>query len=144
MYGTQKGWDLVSCPYYQDLTRTCIQYFPRVVRHSDFETCTSDSYQNCLAFIALKSGFRCRYQNQCLEDLVRSLPLLAKMFIEDDQTISLFRQMVEKYCSSEQNHVRCACFSLWEQGIHPPVELLPDGKKFRLRDLVLRRQIIIE
>jgi hypothetical protein len=112
--------------------------------HSDFETCESEEYQNCLAYIALKSDFRCTYQNQCLEDLVLHVPILAKFFIEDHKTIELFKQMVTKYCSSQENHKTCACFLLWEQGIHPPFELLPNGKKFRLRDLVLRREVIIE
>lgn len=76
--------------------------------------------------------------------MVLQVPILAKFFIEDHQTIELFKTMVQKYCSSEQNHVNCACFKLWEQGIHPPVELLPDGKKYRLRDLLLRRQIVLE
>jgi hypothetical protein len=134
----------MGCPYYQDFTRTCIEYFPRVMIHSDFETCASDSYQNCLGFLALHSGFRCRYQNQCFEDLVSDVPILAKFFVQNSRTIQLFKQMIQRYCSSEQNHVNCACFILWEQGIHPPVELLPDGKKFRLRDLIRRKQIILE
>jgi hypothetical protein len=134
----------MSCPYYEDLTRTCIQYFPRVVQHSNFTVCESDNYLNCLAYIALQSGFRCKYQNLCLEDLVLNVPLLAKFLIEDDRTIQLFKSMAEKYCSSEQNHSNCACFKLLEQGIHPPVELLPDGKKFRLRDIILKKEIVIE
>jgi hypothetical protein len=134
----------MRCPYYEDFTRTCIQFFPRVMNHTSFTTCESDKYQNCLAFIALKSGFRCKYQNLCLEDLVLNVPILAKFFVEDDRTVKLFKSMTEKYCSSEQGHGSCACFKLLEQGIHPPVELLPDGKKFRLRDLLLRREIVVE
>jgi len=80
----------MSCSYYEDLTRTCIQYFPRVVQHSNFTVCESDNYLNCLAYIALQSGFRCKYQNLCLEDLVLNVPLLAKFLIEDDRTIQLF------------------------------------------------------
>ena len=135
----------MSCPYYQDLTRDCIQYFPRVVKHADFSVCQSaDKYTDCLAYVALSSGFRCKYQNNCLEDLILNQPLLAKLFIEDDRTIQFFKQMSQKYCSSEQNHLNCACFRLWEQGIHPPVELLPDGKKFRLKDLIFKKEIILE
>jgi hypothetical protein len=134
----------MSCPHYQDLTRTCIQYFPRVVSHSDFSVCQSEAYTDCLAYIALSAKFHCKYQNNCLEDLVVNIPLLAKLFIEDDRTIRFFKQMTEKYCFSEKNHSSCACFKLWEQGIHPPVELLPDGKKFRLRDILLKKEIILE
>jgi hypothetical protein len=134
----------MSCPHYEDLTRTCIQFFPHVMNHTSFSTCESDNHINCLAYIALKSGFRCKYQNLCLEDLVLNVPVLAKFFVEDDRTIQLFKSMTEKYCSSEQHHVECACYKLLEQGIHPPVELLPDGKKFRLRDLILKKEIVIE
>ena len=138
------GWDCMGCPHYEDFTRTCIRFFPRVINITSFSTCESDKYFDCLAYIALKSSFRCKYQNQCLEDLVLNMPTLTKFFVEDDRNIQLFKSMVQKYCSSEQNHAQCACFKLLEQGIHPPVELLPDGKKFRLRDLILKREIIIE
>jgi len=114
------------------------------VQHSDFKICESDAFKNCLAYVALQSGFRCKYQNNCLEDLVLEEPILAKFFIEDHKTIQLFKQMVEKYCSSEQNHENCACFKLWEQGIHPPTELLPNGKKLRVRDLIFRKEILLE
>lgn len=135
----------MGCPYYDDYTRNCVDFFPRVMKHSDFSICqSSDKYSDCLAFVALKSGFRCKYQNNCLEDLVMNQPLLAKFFIEDDRTIQFFKQMTQKYCSSEQNHLNCACFRLWEKGIHPPVELLPDGKRFRLRDLIFKKEIILE
>jgi hypothetical protein len=144
-YNNKKnGWDRMGCPHYEDFTRNCIQFFPHVMEYPSFGTCDSDNYRNCLAYIALLSGFRCKYQNLCLEDLVLHVPILAKFFIEDDRTIQLFKSMTEKYCSSEQNHTQCACFELLEQGIHPPVELLPDGKKFRLRDLIFKREIIIE
>jgi len=134
----------MSCPHYEDYTRSCIQYFPHVMKYPGFDTCDSGEYDNCLAYIALKSGFRCKYQNLCLQDLVLNVPLLVKFFIEDEKTILLFKRMTEKYCSSEQNHVHCACFKLLAQGVHPPVEFFPDGKKFRLRDLILKREIIVE
>jgi hypothetical protein len=134
----------MSCPHYQDLTRTCIQYFPRIIQHSDFSVCESDGHSECLVFIALKSGFRCEFMNNCIEDLVTNQPILAKLFIEDDWTIHYFKQVSQKYCTSVEKHVDCACYRLWVQGIHPPVELLPDGKKFRLRDLILKKEIILE
>ena len=52
--------------------------------------------------------------------------------------------MAEKYCSSKEKHVQCACYKFFEQGIHPPAELLPDEKKIRLRDIVYKKEIVIE
>ena len=134
----------MGCPYYQDLTRLCIQHFPRVMEYPSFGTCDSEDYHNCLAYITLMADFRCKYQNLCIEDLVLNIPFLVKFFIEDDKTFQFFKKVSERYCTSEQNHVNCACFKSYEQGIHPPVELLPDGKKFRLRDLVLRKELVLD
>lgn len=97
-----------------------------------------------MAYTALKTGFLCKYHSQCLEDLVADAPLIVKFFIEDEKTVKLFKSMAEKYCTSEINHRQCACFRLFEQGIHPPTELLPDGKKIRLQDLLLKKDIIVE
>jgi len=134
----------MACPHYVDYTRTCIGRFPRVLEYTSFVVCESDDYQTCLPYIALKSGFLCRYHVQCLEDLVTEMPALVKYFIEDEKTINLFKSMVEKYCACESMHRECACFKLFEQGIHPPTELLPDGKKLRLRDLIFKKEIVID
>ena len=134
----------MGCPYYQDLTRTCIQFFPRVVQHSDFTVCESDTYQGCLAYFVLQKAFRCKYQNRCLEIMSQELPWILKFFVEDEKIKNFFRETSEKYCSSEQNHVHCANYKLLEQGIKPPLELLPDGKKLRFRDILFKKQITIE
>jgi hypothetical protein len=135
----------MPCPHYSDYTRTCIQHFSRILEYSSFDVCESDDgYQNCLAFIALKSGFLCRYHLQCLEDNIKDMPFLVRYFIEDERTIDLFKDMVARYCSSEANHKSCACYKLFEQGVHPPVELMPDGQKLRLTDVLLKRKIVLK
>ncbi len=134
----------MNCPYYQDLTRTCIQSFPRVLLNTDFSVCESDAHSNCFAYVALQAPFHCKYERQCIEDLIQNQPLLSKLFIEDNRAIQLIKQMTSKYCFSEKRHKDCACFRLLEQGIRPPVELLPDGSKFRLRDLLLKKEITLE
>ncbi len=115
-----------------------------MIEYSSYTVCESEGYTNCLAYIALKTGFLCKYSSQCLEDLVGQMPILVKFFIEDDKTVKLFKNLAEKYCTSTENHSTCACFKLFEQGIHPPPELLPDGKKIRLRDLLFKKEIIVE
>lgn len=134
----------MSCPHYVDYTRTCIQHFPRVMEYPSFLVCESDNYRDCMAYIVLKTGFRCKYMNICLEDLVTAIPALVRHFIEDEKTMTMYKSMAEKYCTSESNVVKCACFKLFEQGIHPPTELLPDGTKVRLRDLLFKKEIVIE
>ncbi|HVQ00523.1 MAG TPA: hypothetical protein VMT57_03310 [Candidatus Thermoplasmatota archaeon] len=134
----------MSCPYYVDFTRTCIEHFPEVREYSSYSVCESEGFTSCLAYIALKTGYLCKYHKQCLLDLITEMPILVKFFIEDEKTVKLFKSMAEKYCTSEENNVRCACFQLFEKGIHPPTELLPDGKKIRLRDLLFKKEIVVE
>ncbi len=134
----------MSCPHYIDFTRTCIQHFPRVLEYTSFDICDSEEYHSCLAYIALKTGHLCKYHNQCLEDLVTDAPIIVKFYIEDEKTVKLFKSMAEKYCTSEKNNSQCASFKLFEQGIHPPTDLMPDGKKIRLRDLLFKKEIIVD
>ena len=58
--------------------------------------------------------------------------------------LNFFRETYEKYYSSEQNHVLCANYKLLEYGIKPPLELLPDGKKLHFRDILFKKESIIE
>ena len=136
--------DYMGCPYYQDYTRTCVQFFPRVVQHPDFQVCESDKYVNCLGYFVLQKDFRCKYQNNCLEIMAKELPWILKFFVEDAKVKRFFRQAVDKYCSSKQNHILCANYKLLEQGVKPPLELLPDGKKLRFRDILLKKEITLE
>jgi hypothetical protein len=134
----------MSCPHYVDFTRTCIRHFPRVLEYSSYTVCESEDYQNCLAYIALKTGFLCPFHLSCLEDLTTGTPIIVKYLIENEKMVKLFKSMAHKYCTSEENHRQCACFKLYEKGIHPPTELLPDGRKMRLRDLIFKRELTIE
>jgi len=45
----------MGCPYYQDYTRTCIEFFPRVIQHADFMICESEAYHACLAYVVLQT-----------------------------------------------------------------------------------------
>jgi hypothetical protein len=134
----------MSCPYYQDYTRECIQSFPKVMSHTSFSVCESEKYVNCYAYFALQAGFQCKYQDYCVNDLTSNIPIIARLFIENDVAMQVFKDSIQKYCSSKENHVYCACYKLHEMGIKPPVELLPDGSKFRLRDIILRKKIVLE
>lgn len=134
----------MGCPYYQDYTRTCIEFFPRVIQHSDFMICGSEAYHSCLAYVVLQKDFRCKYQNDCLEMMVQDVPWMLQFFIQDEKVKKFFREVIDTYCSSIQNHVLCANYKLLEQGIIPPVELMPDGRKLRFRDILFKRELTIE
>jgi hypothetical protein len=134
----------MSCPHYKDFTRMCITSFPNIRTHMDLTICGSENYKNCLAYAVLQKNFRCKYLDKCVDDAVKNIPQLIKYFVEDDKTIKIFKDIAEKYCTSELKHAQCANFKLFEEGIQPPFDLLPDGKKIRLRDIVLKKEIIIE
>ena len=136
--------EVMVCPYYKDYTRHCIDFFPRVVQYSDFSICESDTYENCLAYFVLQKKFRCKYVSTCSEFLIQEHHWIIKYFAEDEKVKNLFREAVDKYCSSEQNHVFCANYKLFEQGIKPPVELMPDGRKLRIRDILLKKELTLE
>jgi hypothetical protein len=75
---------------------------------------------------------------------VKSIPPLIKYFVEEENTMKLFREIIQKYCTSEVKHAQCANFKLFEQGIQPPIELLPNGKKVRISDILLKKEISID
>ena len=134
----------MSCPYYKDFTRMCITSFPNILNHTNYTTCESEDYHNCLYYLILEKNFRCNYIKQCVDDVVEGIPLLVKYFVEDGKTIKIFKEIAEKYCTSELKHVQCANYKLYEQGIRPPLDLLPDGKRIHLRDILLKKEITLE
>jgi hypothetical protein len=136
--------ECMSCPYYEDFTRICITSFPHITNYTSFETCESENHQGCLIYAILQKNFKCKYLERCVEDAVKNIPILVKYFVEDDKTINIFREIAEKYCTSELKHAQCANYKLFEQGMQPPLDLLPDGKKIRLRDFLLKKEITIE
>jgi len=136
--------DCMSCPYYEDFTRLCITRFPHIRNYTSFETCQSEKHTDCLIFNVLQKKFNCKYLERCALDAVKSIPPLLKFFVEDDKTMKLFREIVVKYCTVEEKHVQCANYKLYEQGIQPPIELLPNGKKIKITDILLKKEITID
>jgi hypothetical protein len=134
----------MGCPYYEDFTRLCITLFPHIKNYMSFTTCESEKYCDCLVYNVLQKNFKCKYLERCVDDSVKNIPLLVKFFVEDDTTIKLFKEIAEKYCTSEVKHAQCENFKLFEQGIQPPIDLLPDGKKIHISDILLRKEITID
>jgi hypothetical protein len=92
----------------------------------------------------MRKDFKCKYLQRCIEKTITNVPGLTKHIIEDRTAIKIFKDIVEKYCTSEPQHVHCAGYKLFEQGVQPPLGLLPDGKKVRLRDILFKKEIVIE
>lgn len=134
----------MTCPYYEDFTRLCITRFPHIKNLMSFETCESDKHTNCLVYNVLQKKFNCKYLERCAEESVNGIPVLLKYFVEDDMTIKLFKEIVIKYCTVEERHTRCANFQMYEQGLQPPLELLPNGKKIKISDILLKKEIVID
>lgn len=134
----------MSCPYYEDFTRLCITRFPRIKNFMNFSTCQSEQPDNCVVYIVLHKPFNCKYLDRCAEEAMEEIPLLLKYIVEENTTIQLFKRILLKYCTSEQKHAECANFKSLEQGIEPPIELLPNGKKIKITDILLKKEITIE
>jgi hypothetical protein len=134
----------MNCPYYEDFTRNCIKYFPYIKNLTSFNTCESDAYQDCLVYNVLQKPFKCKYLEKCVNDAVKNIPALVRFFVEDNKTIKLFKTIAEKYCTSEIKHSHCENFKLFEQGIQPPLDLLPDGKRIHPSDILFKKEITIE
>lgn len=134
----------MGCPYYEDFTRLCITRFSHIKNYMSFETCESDKYTNCLVYNVLQKKFNCKYLEHCAEEAINGIPVLLKFFVEDDMTIKLFKDIVVKYCTVTEKHTQCANFQMYEQGLQPPLELLPNGKKIKITDILLRKEIKID
>jgi hypothetical protein len=136
--------ECMNCPYFEDFTRICITRFPSQINYTSYDTCQSENHTNCLIYNVLQKKFNCKYLERCAEDTVKAIPPLLKLFVEDGTTMKLFREIVLKYCTSEVRHAECANFKLYEQGIQPPIELLPNGKKVKVTDILLKREITVD
>lgn len=141
--GTQGGKHM-GCPYYEDFTRNCVQYLPHIQNLTSFSTCESDKYEHCLVYHFLKKEFKCKYIIPCVDDAIKNIPALVKLFVEDDWTIKLFKDIMEKYCTSDIKHTQCENYKLFEKGIHPPLDLLPDGKTIHLADLLFKKKLTVD
>jgi len=62
----------------------------------------------------------------------------------DMETGEIFYKLSVQYCLSQEKHITCAKFKIYEQGEKPPLNLFPDGKKVQITDLLLKRKIIEE
>jgi hypothetical protein len=62
----------------------------------------------------------------------------------DREMREIFYKLSVQYCLSQENHLACAKYKIYEQGEKPPLNLFPDGKKVHITDFLLKRKIFEE
>jgi hypothetical protein len=134
----------MSCPLYQDFTRTCITKFPDFLEFPTFDLCESDDYKECLAYLIFTSTFMCKYLTDCGTVYKKKIPTIIKKMLSEKETREIFYKFSAQYCVSRENHVNCAKYKLLSEGKIPPLNLFPDGSKSSLIDLLLKRRLITD
>jgi len=134
----------MSCPYFVDFTRDCIKTYPAIIQYKDFSACESDGYQKCLVYNILRSDFRCKYLDTCLNMFPEDIPEFFKLLNQDETIYAFVTKPTYHYCLSKDNNVRCARYKIKEEGKQPPPGLTPDGQNVSIADSLFKRKITLE
>ena len=111
----------MSCPLYEDYTRTCINQFKALVNFSDFEFCDSEEYKDCIFYNSITHPDQeCKFAKQCIQ---MHLDIPTEHFQID---INDLNQMAKYYCFSD-NKTNCAIYKRFESGKEVSPFLHPDG-----------------
>jgi hypothetical protein len=132
----------MGCPLYRDFTRTCIEKFPDFLMFPTFELCDSNDYNECIAHLIYYSPFVCPYLIPCGNAYKNNVPKVITKMLGEKETREMFYKYTAYYCISKENHTKCAKYQLLVEGKTPPINLLPDGSKSSIIDVILRRKII--
>ena len=136
--------DEMNCPLYQDFTRTCIKKFPEFIEFPTYSFCKSDDYKKCLAYIIYSSPFVCKYLVPCGNAYKKDVPIIITNMFGETETREIYYHLTVHYCLSQENHINCAKYKIYEQKKKPPLNLLPDGRRVHFIDALLKRKIIEE
>ena len=134
----------MSCPYFVDFTRDCIKTYPAIIQYKDFSACESEGYQKCLVYNILRSDFRCKYLDTCLNMFPSDIPEFFKLLNQDETIYAFVTKPTYHYCLSKDNNVRCARYKIKEEGKQPPPGLTPDGQNVNIADSLFKRKITLE
>jgi len=137
------GW-VMNCPHYIDFTRECIRQYPAIIRNKDYSKCESEEYHKCIIFNILKSDFRCKHLNSCLNMFPIDIPEFYKLLNQDDTIYSYVTEPTYQYCLSKDHYVQCERYKMKEKGENPPPGLTPDGRFVNIEDSIRKRQIILK
>ena len=134
----------MSCPYFVDFTRDCIKTYPAIIQYKDFSSCESEGYQKCLIYNILRSDFRCKYLDSCLNMFPDDIPEFFKLLNQDETIYAFVTKPTYHYCLSKDNNVRCARYKIKKEGKQPPPGLTPDGQNVSIADSLFKRKITLE
>jgi hypothetical protein len=133
----------MPCPYYKDDIRECLEEYFHLHQYNKTKYCESDEYIKCLVYLAVNSKIQCKYLDNCASSYDKKYSNLFKKIFDNENIRKFLYDMMTKYCFSE-NCVNCAKFKIYDVGDVPPLTLRPDGKKFHLSDILLKKEIVLE
>jgi len=133
----------MSCPLYQDFTRSCIKKFPDFLEFPTFDLCESDDYKECIAYLIFTSEFMCPYLTTCGNAYKKNIPKIITKMLGEKEIREIFYKYSVQYCISQESHITCAKYKLLSEGKIPPINLFPDGSKIHPAELILKRKLII-
>lgn len=134
----------MNCPYYIDFTRNCLKTYPMILKYRDYSLCESEKHHKCLIYTILKSDFRCKYLDSCLNMFPLHLPEFFKLLNEDDTIYEFVTKPIFDFCLSKKNNTKCARFKIKEERQEPPPGLNPNGQTVSIADTISKRKIILE
>ena len=127
----------MSCPYYEDFTRGCIEKFNWINEFSTFKTCESENYiEECILYHTMISDFNCKHINVCNESIAKQEPEFLELLANNKKIAKYAIDMCKSYCLSPENSKKCARYSYFSQGKIPSVEITADGKGINLKQIL--------
>jgi hypothetical protein len=133
----------MSCPLYQDFTRSCVKKFPDFLEFPTFDLCASDDYKNCIAYVIFNSEFICPYLTTCGNAYKKNIPKIITKMLDEKEIREIFYKFSVQYCISQESHITCAKYKFLSEGKTPPINLFPDGSKIHPAELILKRKLIM-
>lgn len=135
----------MSCPYYIDFTRDCLQTYPAIIQYKDFSSCESeDRYLKCLVYQILQADFRCKYLKECLNMFPEDIPEFFKLLNYNEKIYDFVTKPTYQYCLSKDTYQDCARYKIKESGGEPPPGLTPSGQSVDIRDSIREKNIVFD
>ncbi len=134
----------MCCPYYIDFTRDCIKTYPGIIQYRDFSSCESDGYQKCLVYNVLKSDFRCKFLDSCLNIFLNDIPEFFKLLNQDTAIYDFVTKPTYHYCLSKENNIQCARYKIKANDKQPPPGLTPTGQNVDISESIFKRKITLQ
>jgi len=116
----------MSCPKYEDNTRTCVVEFKEILHFVSFDFCDSDEYNDCPIYKLLEGKAKpCKFLQDCRI-------YFSKMSSETGDFKTALLDGMNKLCLSDKN-VTCELYKLRKVNKNIPEGLLPNGSILELK-----------